>query len=238
MWQFISGGLILGFFSSMHCVGMCGPLAMALPVHHLPDATRFMALLLHHLGRIITYVILGMIFGLAGKHIYIAGFQQWFSVAMGILVLALLIQHYYFKRNVQPVFMQAFHRTVQTTIITLIKSPKSIFTFPLLGMANGLLPCGMVYVAVAAALTSSSIDQGVAFMVMFGLGTLPAMMAISYLGTSLKPGVRQGMRKLIPFVIGLMAVVLILRGMNLGIPFLSPILQDTQGAAVECHKQF
>lgn len=236
MWQFITGGLILGFFSSMHCVGMCGPLAMALPVHHLPDAKRFLALLLHHLGRVITYASLGLLFGFAGRRIYIAGFQQWFSIAMGILVLILLIQYYYYKRNVQPFFMQAFYKKVQAMIITLLKSPKSIFTFPLLGMANGLLPCGMVYVAVAAALTSSSVDQGVLFMIMFGLGTLPAMMAISYWGTSLKPGLRWGMRKIIPYGIGLMALVLILRGMNLGIPFISPVLHNAPAAAVECHK--
>lgn len=235
MWQFITGGLVLGLFSSMHCVGMCGPLAMALPVHHLPDAKRFTALLLHHLGRIITYASLGLIFGFAGRRIYMAGIQQWFSIGMGVVVLILLVQYYYFKKNVQPFFMQAFYKRVQTVIITLLKSPKSILAFLLLGMANGLLPCGMVYVAVAAALTSSSVDQGVLFMIMFGMGTLPAMMAISYLGTSLKPGLRQGMRKLIPYVMGLMAVLLILRGMNLGIPFLSPVLPNAPAAAIECH---
>ncbi|MCO5235878.1 MAG: sulfite exporter TauE/SafE family protein [Chitinophagaceae bacterium] len=236
MWQFITGGLILGFFSSMHCVGMCGPLALALPVHHLPNVKRVTALLSYHLGRIFTYASLGLVFGFAGRHLYIAGFQQWFSIAMGVTVLVLLLQYYYYKKNVQPSFMQAFYKRVQQAIITLLKSPKNIFTFPLLGIANGLLPCGMVYVAVAAALTSSAVHQGVLFMTMFGLGTLPALMTVGYWGTSLKPELRRGMRKVIPYGIGLMAVVLILRGMNLGIPFISPVLQNAPGAAVECHK--
>lgn len=236
MWQFITGGFVLGLFSSMHCVGMCGPLAMALPVHHLPAVKRFTALLLHQLGRVVTYASLGLLFGFAGRHIYIAGFQQWFSMGIGVLVLALLILYYYYKKNIQPSFMQAFYKKVQGAIIVLLKSPKNIFTYLLLGMANGLLPCGMVYVAIAAALTSSTVTHGVLFMIMFGLGTLPAMLAMSYFGTSLSLNVRQAMRKAVPYGIALMAAVLILRGMNLGIPFISPVLQSAPGAAVDCHE--
>lgn len=236
MWQIVTGGLMLGMLSSMHCVGMCGPLAMALPVHQLSDFRRFLALFLYQCGRIITYASLGLLFGFAGKHIYVAGFQQWFSISMGVLVMALLILFYYYKRNIQPRLLQSFYKRIQHLIIRLLQAPKNMFTFLLLGLANGLLPCGMVYVAVAGALTSSSVDGSVIFMIMFGLGTLPAMMGISYLGTSLKPGLRKGLRKIVPYGIALMAVVLILRGMNLGIPFISPVMQSAPGAAVECHK--
>ena len=235
MWQLIAGGFVLGLFSSMHCVGMCGPLAMALPVHHLAATKRFIALLLYQFGRIVTYASLGLLFGFAGRHIYIAGFQQWFSIGIGILVLVLLILYYYYKKTIQPSFMLAFYKKVQGVIISLLQSKKHTFSYLLLGMANGLLPCGMVYVALAAALTSSTINQGILFMMMFGLGTLPAMMAISYLGTSLSFNVRMTLRKAVPYGIALMALVLILRGMNLGIPFISPVLRSAPGAAVECH---
>lgn len=226
---------MLGLFGSLHCVGMCGPLAMSLPVHHLSRMKRFAALLLYQFGRVVTYASLGLLFGFAGRHIYIAGFQQGFSIGIGILVLVLLILYYCYKKNVQPAFMLAFYKKVQGVIIILLRSKKNLFLYLLLGMANGLLPCGMVYVAIAAALTGSTVDQGVLFMAMFGLGTLPAMMAISYFGTSLSFNVRMAMRKAVPYGIALMAVVLILRGMNLGIPFISPVLQSAPGTAVECH---
>lgn len=226
---------MLGLFGSMHCVGMCGPLAMALPVHHLSNVKRFTVLLLYQLGRIVTYASLGLLFGFAGRHIYIAGFQQWFSIGMGVLIFVLLIQYYCYKKTVQPAFMLAFYKKVQGVIITLLRSEKHSVSYLLLGMANGLLPCGMVYVAIAAALTGSTVGEGVLFMAMFGLGTLPAMMAISYFGTSLSFSVRQAMRKAVPYGIALMAVVLILRGMNLGIPFISPVLQSAPGVAAECH---
>lgn len=227
---------MLGLFSSMHCVGMCGPLAMALPVHHLAGIKRFTALLLHQIGRIVTYASMGLLFGFAGRHIYIAGFQQWFSIGMGVLVLALLVLYYYYKKNVQPSFMQAFYKKIQGAIIVLLRSPKGMLTYLLLGMVNGLLPCGMVYVAIAAALTSSTVSHGVLFMILFGLGTLPAMLAMSYFGTSLGLNIRHAMRKAVPYGIALMAVVLILRGMNLGIPFISPVLQSAPGAVVDCHE--
>ncbi len=235
IWQWIAGGLMLGLFGSMHCVGMCGPLAMALPVHHLSNAKRFAALLLYQCGRIVTYASLGLLFGFAGRQIYIAGFQQGFSIGMGILVLILLILWYCYKKNVQPAFMLSFYKKVQGIIVALLRSEKHIFSYLLLGMANGLLPCGMVYVAIATALTTSTVNGSVLFMTMFGLGTLPAMMAIGYFGTSLSLNLRAAMRKAVPYGIALMAVVLILRGMNLGIPFISPILQSAPGGAVECH---
>lgn len=236
MWQWIAGGFALGLFGSMHCVGMCGPLAMALPVHHLSNVKRFTALLLYQFGRIVTYASLGLLFGFAGRHIYIAGFQQWFSIGIGILVLLLLVLYYYYKKDVQPFFMQAFYKKIQGVIIILLRSPKNIWTYLMLGMANGLLPCGMVYVAIAAALTASTVNGGILFMAMFGLGTLPAMMTIGYFGTSLSLNVRTAMRKAVPYSIALMAVVLILRGMNLGIPFISPVLQSAPGVAAECYR--
>jgi sulfite exporter TauE/SafE len=131
--------------------------------------------------------------------------------------------------------MLTFYKKVQGIIVALLRSGKYIFSYLLLGMANGLLPCGMVYVAIATALTTSTVNGSVLFMTMFGLGTLPAMMAIGYFGTSLSLNLRAAMRKAVPYGIALMAVVLILRGMNLGIPFISPVLQSAPGAAVECH---
>lgn len=98
MIEVITAGLILGTFSSLHCVGMCGPLALALPVQHLAVWQQRLAALLYNTGRIVTYAILGLLFGMAGRTIYIAGFQQWLSIISGVVILVFIIQ-YYFLQN-------------------------------------------------------------------------------------------------------------------------------------------
>jgi sulfite exporter TauE/SafE len=120
-------------------------------------------------------------------------------------------------------------------IIRLLKSSTSSFGFLLMGMANGLLPCGMIYIALAATLSLPLVSQSVAFMAMFGAGTLPAMMLVGYAGHMMKPGLRQSLRKAVPAFITIMGIVLILRGLNLGIPFISPELPEVAEAAVNCH---
>jgi len=234
MAQLLSAAFILGLFGSLHCVGMCGPLALMLPIHHLSNLKRFTALLLYQLGRLITYSLLGLLFGFAGRRIYIAGFQQWFSIGMGILIVVILIAYYVYHKNIQPPFISRLNNRVQKFIIVILQSRKTRFSFLLLGMANGLLPCGMVYVAIAGALTTSAITNGVLFMAMFGAGTIPAMMMVSYLGAAPGTQLRLSFRKMIPIGIMVMAVLLILRGMNLGIPFVSPVLENKPAIPVEC----
>ena len=235
MWPVMIAGFTLGAAGSLHCVGMCGPLSLALPVHHLSGIHRFVSLLLYQLGRIITYSFIGLIFGLAGRRIYISGYQQWFSIGMGILVLILAVLYFISKRAVHLSFLNRFYLFVQSLIVRLLKSSTNSFGFLLMGMANGLLPCGMVYIAIASALSFSGVTESVSFMAMFGAGTLPAMMLIGYAGQLIKPGWRSSFRKLVPVFISLMGVVLILRGLNLGIPFISPELPMSPGDAVVCH---
>ena len=117
----------------------------------------------------------------------------------------------------------------------ILRSSTSVMSFLLLGMANGLLPCGMVYIALATSLSFAQIGESVLFMAMFGAGTLPAMLFIGYAGVMIKPELRSVFRRLTPVFISLMGVLLILRGMNLGIPFISPELPQAPGASVECH---
>jgi len=228
-------GFTLGAAGSLHCVGMCGPLSLALPAGHLSKTKKFISLLVYQMGRIITYSIIGLVFGLAGKSIYMAGYQQWFSIGMGILVLSLALLYFIQKKTIHLSFLNTFYHSVQGVIVRLLKSSPGSFGFLLMGMANGLLPCGMVYIALAATLSFPEISQSVAFMALFGAGTLPAMMLVGYAGQMIKPVVRKSFQKAIPVFIALMGAVLILRGMNLGIPFISPELPDAAGAAVNCH---
>lgn len=228
-------GFTLGLAGSLHCVGMCGPLSLALPVHHLSKTKKFVSLLLYQFGRVITYSTIGLLFGLAGRRIYISGYQQWFSIAMGILVLSLAILYFVQRKTVHLKFLNRFYFFVQQQVSRLLKSATGPSGFVLMGMANGLLPCGMIYIALAATLSFTEVAQSVGFMAMFGAGTLPAMMLVGYAGQMLNPDWRSHLRKLIPVFISLMGVLLILRGMNLGIPFISPQLPMYQGNAVVCH---
>jgi len=225
---------LLGTVSSFHCVGMCGPLALALPVQHLAGFRKSMSLLLYHLGRITMYAGFGLFFGLAGRGLYIAGFQQWFSIGLGLFLIFLLIQYIVYKNFPQPAFIQNIYQKIQHQMIRLWKLPTK-GSFLLLGMANGLLPCGMVYLAIAGALNASQVKSGVLFMVFFGLGTLPPLFALSYFGSMFKLAFRNKIRQLTPYIVAGMAIVLILRGLNLGIPYISPLLGAARTPAVICH---
>ena len=106
--------------------------------------------------------------------------------------------------------------------------------FLLIGMANGLLPCGMIYIALATTLSFTEVVQSVGFMAMFGAGTLPAMMLVAYAGQLIRPTMRVALRRLVPVFICIVGILLILRGLDLGIPFISPGLPHSPGKVVTC----
>jgi sulfite exporter TauE/SafE len=231
--QVIIAGFVLGSISSLHCVGMCGPLALALPVYHLPRLQQTTAILLYNMGRVVTYALLGLLFGLAGRSIYLAGFQQGFSILLGCMVLLFSLPWFLGARR-QVSWLQPFYRQVQQLMNRFLQS-RQTSSFLWLGMANGLLPCGMVYLAVAGAVSTTQISHSVAFMFFFGTGTLPAMLALAFFKQRITLSLRLQLQKMIPWCITGMALLLILRGLNLGIPFISPLLPGTPQPAVSCH---
>ena len=234
-WSIAITGFTLGAAGSLHCIGMCGPLSLALPVHHFSKAGKLVALLLYQTGRILTYTVIGLLFGLAGRMIYVAGYQQLFSIIMGTLILLLALLYFLHKSHFRVPILNSFYQGVQQLMIRLLKSSTSLLSFLLLGMANGLLPCGMVYIALATSLSFSGLEESAGFMAAFGAGTLPAMMLVGYAGMMIRPELRSGFRKLVPVFITLMGVILILRGLNLGIPYLSPELPHSPGGSIDCH---
>lgn len=208
---------LLGMAGSLHCVGMCGPIALALPVYHLPFTRRIFSVLTYHAGRIMTYAALGLVFSLLGAGIALAGYQQVLSVVLGLLLvlLALISMGVAGRRpaigigfNLKKHLGRALGR-------------KTIPAFFLTGLLNGLLPCGMIYVALAGATVSPTVEQGILFMVLFGLGTLPAMVGVAVIST-ISVGWRRGLRKASPVLTIIMGVLLVARGLGLGIPFISP----------------
>jgi uncharacterized protein len=234
MIELVLSAVVLGLVSSFHCVGMCGPLALALPVSNLSRSKQVLSVIFYNSGRVITYAMLGLLFGIAGRKLYLAGLQQWFSILAGSIMLILAIQYFIRKRQIQPSWMNGFHQVVQKLMQTCLQS-KQIGMYVFLGMANGLLPCGMVYLAIAGALSTTEVYQSVLFMAIFGLGTLPAMLLLGILGLRADISFRKRIKQAMPFVIASVALLLILRGMNLGIPFISPHLAAEVGIGASCH---
>lgn len=222
-------GFILGLVGSLHCAGMCGPLALAVPTVGSTRGSFLASRLTYNAGRIATYAVLGAAFGLAGESLRLAGVQQWLSIGMGSLLLAGLL--------FASVSMKAPAAKMVGRIKSTFASLLRVRTFPALfalGATNGLLPCGLVYVAAAAAAATGHLVTAVLFMAAFGLGTTPMMIGLPLLGRSATFRFRY--QKLVPVSVFLVGTLLILRGMALGIPYISPVLEaGAGGSCPACH---
>ncbi|WP_153798363.1 sulfite exporter TauE/SafE family protein [Foetidibacter luteolus] len=233
-WAQTIPALMLGLLSSFHCVGMCGAIAFTLPLQAINPSRKLPGILLYNAGRITTYSLLGLLFGLAGRQLYLAGLQSWLSVAAGIGMLGFVVYLAVGRVFTGNRFVGTMHVAVQKIISRHIHKTGP-FHFFLIGVANGLLPCGMVYFAVAGALSTGNVKSAVAFMLLFGVGTAPAMILLSYYGYRIRLSYRERIRKTLPFVIGLVGVLFVLRGMGLNIPYVSPMLPGPQRQVVSCH---
>lgn len=223
--------LMLGLASSLHCVGMCGPLIMSVPVQHLPNGKKLTGILLYQIGRIAVYGFLGLIAGIVGWRIYVAGWQQVFSIVMGVLILLMLTGHFFLNKLHGANWLNQ----KVTKLMSWSLKQHSYSGMLIMGVANGLLPCGMVYIAITGAMATGSISGAVLFMFIFGLGTLPALLSLALWGSKLSWQTRQSMRRLVPYVVGLTAILLIIRGLNLNIPYISPFISERSIDTVSCH---
>lgn len=214
--------LILGILGSFHCVGMCGPIAFLLPLDRNNSFKKYSQLFLYHFGRLFTYSILGLLFGMLGKGLNLFGFQQKLSIVIGvIMILVIVVPQRYFKRFSISKPIYAGISKVKSALGSQLKkrTPDTFFT---IGFLNGFLPCGLVYIAVFGAIASGSLLDGSLYMLGFGLGTIPLMTTAIYLGNFLKGDLRQKIRKAIPVFVVIVGCFFILRGMGLGIPYVSP----------------
>lgn len=213
---------ILGLISSLHCVGMCGPIAVMLPVDHQNEAKKVTQIITYHLGRLTAYASIGLIFGLVGRGFFMAGIQQKISIFIGLAMIAVVLipektfAKYNFSKPVYKVISK-----IKSSLGSQFKkkSYKSLF---IIGLLNGFLPCGMVYVALFGAIAMQSASLGVLYMLLYGLGTIPLMTIVLYIHSLLKLPFRNKIQKAIPYVAVFIGVLFILRGLGLGIPYLSP----------------
>lgn len=227
----IISGLSIGFLGSFHCIGMCGPIALALPVSKLSGLEKYIGISLYNLGRAFTYAILGLLFGLLGSQFRIWGLQQIISIAAGLLMFLFILTNFSFTSRVG--WISKLNQFVQHGIgrkLVNARKPSSLWS---IGLLNGLLPCGLVYVAIAAALATMNTLHAGLLMFTFGLGTIPVMAGLMLFGHLISSGARRKLNRAVPYVVGVMAIMLILRGMNLGIPLLSPKM-DVDSKEVKC----
>lgn len=213
---------LFGLLSSLHCIGMCGPIALMLPVDRKNQKKKVIQILTYHLGRITAYATIGFVFGLLGKGFFLAGIQQQLSIFIGVIMILIVIlptkviSKYNFSK---PVFQ----------IISKLKSAlgsqfknKSYQSFFTIGLLNGFLPCGMVYVALFGAIAMQSPYFGSFYMILFGLGTIPLMSSVVYMNSFLSSSFRNKIQKVIPIFTIFIGFLFILRGLGLGIPYISP----------------
>jgi hypothetical protein len=221
---------LLGLVGSLHCAGMCGPLALALPAAGNTPASYVLGRVAYNAGRIVTYCLLGIVFGLAGYTFLMAGLQRWVSIALGVALLLGLVAS---RRLALARPVTAAVNQLKAAMSGLLRR-RSLASLAALGLLNGLLPCGLVYVAGAGAAATGSTLAGASYMTAFGVGTVPMMLAISLSGKLVPTALRLKLVKTVPVCVFLLGTLLILRGMSLGIPYVSPDL-SVSGASC-CHK--
>lgn len=230
--EFLAAFLI-GFFGSLHCVGMCGPIALVTPSLFPGTLGRILSGIIYNSGRTITYAGLGILAGTLGKGFAMFQWQQMVSIILGVLII--------FSAVLPGVFRKVQMGKIGTKATSLIKKNLSSFLkqrsfmgILSIGLVNGLLPCGLVYIGLAGSIDMSRPTDGALFMAFFGLGTFPIMTGIYLIGNNLKGSFKNKLSRILPYFIFLMGLIFILRGAGLGIPYVSPSMEPHEGD-VNCH---
>jgi len=214
--------LLLGLFGSMHCVAMCGPIALALPVHQFNPTKKTIAILLYHLGRIGIYVLLGVLFGTLGKGLFIAGLQQNVSIILGVILICGVL--FLNEKKLQNSILKSnskWYLKFKNSFGIYIRK-KTNTSFLIMGALNGLLPCAMIYMALFGATATQGSLYGGLFMLWYGLGTIPLLTLLVWMGNWVSVHFKNKLRKAVPFFLLVTGCLLIIRGLDLDIPYLSP----------------
>ena len=226
---------LIGLVGSLHCMGMCGPIALTITKSDYGFAKNFSRSIFYNLGRVTTYTLFGLIAGGVGLIFNLAGLQQYLSIAFGILLLIGVLFAFNFDRLFQIPLLSDLLEKVRTKLSRLINAPKNSTVFGI-GLLNGFLPCGLVYLGISGAITTGGFWEGSLFMAVFGLGTVPAIAITNALGYVMGIKFRNLVKKAAPTLLLIVAILFIIRGLDLDIPYLSPKLSDFEKAGtVSCH---
>ncbi len=236
MIELITTAFILGIAGSMHCVGMCGTIVLATGSFNDSLTVSMLKRLFYNLGRTTTYTLLGLLFGLIGLGISLGKYQQQLSIIIGsLMLLTAIFQLKLPLKYFENISIKISH-WLKSKFQKLLKS-KSLITQLSLGFFNGLLPCGLVYVALAGATSTADPIKAAVFMAFFGLGTIPALFLLGIITSYITDRTKKYFQEVIPLMIILFSLLLILRGLNLDIPYLSPKFSNnsTDLQKVKCH---
>jgi hypothetical protein len=227
--------LLVGLAGSIHCIGMCGPIALALPLHSRAGFELLLSRINYNVGRVITYGILGGVAGIAGQGLFLGGTQQWLSILSGVILILSVIVPSSLFRQLSVGLADTYNNLIKEKLGSLLARRKPGRMF-MIGILNGFLPCGLVYVALTGALNTGQAFNASLYMILFGLGTFPVMLAVSIFGQFIGTAVRNRISRLIPVFVILLGVLFILRGMNLGIKYISPSVRQNQKTEMPaCH---
>ena len=220
----------LGLIGSLHCAGMCGPLALALPATGNTRISFTAGRMAYNAGRVTTYCMLGALFGVIGMTFALAGFQRWTSIVAGGAILIGLLAS---TRHTLNTPVSKAVAAVRAALGKLLHR-RTMGSIYLLGVLNGFLTCGLVYVACAGAVAAGGFFAGIEYMAAFGLGTVPMMLSLGLVGRMVHTGIRLKFQKLVPACLLVLGLMLVLRGMALGIPYVSPDLGGHAGSCPFC----
>lgn len=230
--------IIFGLLGSFHCVGMCGPIAFLLPLDRKNQSKRVIQILSYHAGRLFTYGFVGLVFGWIGKSLNLFGIQQQLSIIIGLVMIAIILtpSKLFGRFSITKPIYRIISK-VKSTMGSELKK-KDPTTFFTMGFLNGFLPCGLVYMAVFGALASVGALKGALYMIFFGLGTIPLMTTAIYLGNFLKGKAKRHILQVIPVFVVIIGILFVVRGMGLGIKYVSPansVATEKVGGMQSCH---
>ena len=232
----VLGAFLLGLISSLHCIGMCGPIALMLPIDRSSKSKKITQIGLYNVGRVTTYVFLGLLFGLLGKGLFIAGAQQNLSIILGVLMIlvAVISEKNFSKINFSKPINKFFSK-IKSALGSQFKKKTNGSIF-LIGILNGFLPCALVYVALFGAISAQNTNLAVIYMLSYGIGTIPLMSLIVLFSGKITQLTRGKFQQISPIFIILLGSLFVIRGLGFSIPFISPSLMNLMiGADVHCY---
>jgi len=224
----------IGLVGSFHCIGMCGPIAFALPSKSKATHHKIISGLIYNSGRLTTYVLFGLLFGIIGQGISTASTQQTISIVLGVIFILSVIIPKSLINKINPTSTIGFYISKVKYGLSKLLTSSSTPNLILIGLLNGLLPCGLVYAAIGGAIATGNTIDGAYFMLAFGLGTLPMMFSAVLLSNFINISFRNRIRKILPIFIFLLGALFIIRGLNLNIPYLSPKINVEQPFIQDC----
>lgn len=225
---FISTAFFLGFAGSLHCFSMCSPISIIMLTEKKISFKILLNNLLYQIGRLTSYIILGILFSFLGKSFSLIGLHKIISLLLGLFIILYI---FYFKLYINIRFINIFYikfiNFFQKKLICFLKK-KNLFSAFLIGILNGLLPCGLLYLAITTSISMGDIINGIYFMLFFGIGTIPIMLTSLLLGNIIKINLINNnfIKYITPILLFFMSILLFLRGLGLGIPYISPLDND------------